>query len=255
MADLDPVKYIQDKLCPNAISTTLLPVLIFQYEDNGAMRPSSVPQKIYSYLSGSGTMVTLPNVKSTIITVEHLFSVHHKANQTCRKFMVQVLREKTNMITRDLVCASPFFAGKPGLIDLAVCDVSLTGGRQDIFPFSQCHSGDDHVDRTKTDFNMCNGNPEDLIIRSLVSGQEATLMCMVEIPNTNGLRFYVVDCKSIPGESGTGFVDRHGKLFILMGAIVEGVDAFNQHFKRFGKIKKDRQHYSIVIGSLSVNGK
>ena len=47
--------------------------------------------------------------------------------------MVQVLREKTNMLTRDLVGASPFFAGKPGLIDLAICDVSTNGGRQDIF--------------------------------------------------------------------------------------------------------------------------
>lgn len=131
MPELDPVKYIQNKLCPNSISTNLLPVLIFQYEDTGMMGSALVPQKIYSYLSGSGTMVSSPNGsgKSAIITVEHLFSVHHPANQKCRKFMVQVLREKTDLITRDLVCASPFFAGRPGLIDLAICDVSTNGGR------------------------------------------------------------------------------------------------------------------------------
>lgn len=205
----DPVKYIEAKLLPNPLSETLIPVLIFQYDGGQLSAGANGLQKVFSYLSGSGTMVRLSNGRYCIMTTEHLFSVHHPHNRTCHNFIVRVLREKEDVITRDLISASPFFAGRPGLVDLAVCEVSETGRTQKIVPFSQYHCGDSGIEGGKETFNICEGNPEDLTIRSLVSGESAKLLCMKEVPNTNGLRYYVVDCDSIPGESGTGFVDNH----------------------------------------------
>ena len=250
--EVNTLEYIKAKLSPEPISDVFQPVVIFQYNDNEVAKRGGV-EKVHCYLAGSGTLVRLSDGSYRVVTAEHLFSVHREANLACPKYMVMVLREKNAAISRDIVEAKPFFQDKPGVVDVAVCAIE-SGMSTKITPFSPFHSGDVQT-RSTIQHRLLEGKPEDLVVRSLVSGQEATLFCTIEIPGACNINYCLIDYHSVPGESGTGFVDRKGRLYVLKGTIVYGAVALNEQLKKLGAITSDRKAYSLVAGAFALKTK
>jgi len=62
----------------------------------------------------------------------------------------------------------------------------------------------------------------------------------------------MVDCQSRPGESGTGFVDRCGDLYVLKGPMIDGVEGANKLFKSRGLINEERESFTFVIGPVTL---
>jgi hypothetical protein len=248
------VEYILAKVTPTPVCQDKVPVLIFRYsDDNIVSRQANGMEKIQCALAGSGTMVKMQNGEYQIITAEHVFSVHGPAGYQAQKYMVQVLREGGNVVTRNLADARPSL-GKPGLADVAECKVSL-GNKDKIAPFSPFFGHDDGVE-TYTEYTLCIGKPEDKVVRSLVSGETATLLCMDEIPGTGGMQLFLVDYDSIPGESGTGFVDRYGNLFVLKSSLdkgANGVEITNKKLREIGVISEDKKGFSYLTGFFKIN--
>jgi hypothetical protein len=245
------MEYILCKLSPNPVAEGFYPVVIMQYD--GTNTGIDRVEKIIVAVAGSGTMVKLSDREYCVVTSEHIFSTHKGLNFTCPSYVVKVLREKGDIITRTLVDAKPFFTGKTGLVDVAVCMVSShSTGR--VPPFSPYQGGGGEPEQHKNP-RLCEGKAEDLVIRSLVSGEEARLLLTEEIPNT-GMRLYIVDYESIPGESGTGFVDRQGNLFVLKGGLdSDSVGNINKELRAKGRIDRDKRGYSTVVGSFSIKPK
>ena len=248
--DEDPaLVFINSKVTTKPVYEGLTPVVIFQYNDEHVVATGDA-ERIDSFLAGSGTMVKLSNGKNYVITSEHIFTTQKKGNYESPKYAVKELQTKSNFATGSLVSAKPLFAGKTGMIDIAVCEVG-SDRSVSIKPFSSFQSADGKGENYP-EHHLVNGDPKDKVLRSLVSGKEVHLLCMENIPGVKDFHYYVIDYKSMPGESGEGFVDRFGHLYVLKGTIQE-VDSVNRELRKMGVIDKDSDGYAIVIGSITIN--
>jgi len=159
------------------------------------------------------------------------------------------LRGNSANTCQSIVSARPFFKDRPGLIDVAVCMLG-SDRRLKIQPFSPIygHNGPSRTDQ----FYAVKGKPNDLIVQSVVSGEEARLILGHKIPHTNA-RCFLIDYKSFPGESGTGFVDRRGNLYVLKGSSNDA-GYVNALLKGDGVIREARDGYSLIVGPFDLNG-
>ena len=247
--DQDPaLAFIESKVSARPVYEGLTPVLIFQYNDTRVVTIGNA-ERIDSFLAGSGTLVKLSSGKSYVITAEHIFTTYKKGNYEDPKYAVKELQSKSKFAMGSLVSANPFFIGKTGFVDIAVCEVG-SDRNISIKPFSS-YQGADGTSENHPEHNLCVGDPKDKVLWSLVSGQEVRLLCMEKIPNVRDFYYYIINYKSVAGESGEGFVDRFGRLYILKGTINE-VGSVNKELRKMGVIDKDNDGYSIVIGSITI---
>jgi hypothetical protein len=250
----DPVlQLIDSKLVPEPVFVDIQPVAIFQYGDEDVARVGNM-EKVDSHLAGLGTMVRLPDGAYCVITAEHLFTKHKEVNYSCQRYAVKVLREEGALITRNIVSAQPFFKDRAGLIDVAVCMVGQNRSVK-IQPFSP-FSGGGGKSESYSEHKLCVGDPEDKVVLSLVTGEKATLLCMDEIPGASNAYYFLISYRSIPGESGTGFVDRRGNLYVLKGSIIDkDVASVSANLKEMGVTTGDTKGYSLVAGPFSIKTK
>ena len=84
-----------------------------------------------------------------------------------------------------------------------------------------------------------------IMLTSLISGEKVRLVGLAESTIDRGVSYGVIEYGSIRGESGTGFVDAEGNLFVLKGGAKPDVDPTNGKINVKGGI-------SFVYGPISV---
>jgi hypothetical protein len=62
--------------------------------------------------------------------------------------------------------------------------------------------------------------PSSRTLTSLVSGEKVLPVGIARSPQDGGVTYYVVEYGSVPGESGTGFVDDEDRLYVLKGELM-----------------------------------
>lgn len=237
-------EYLMRNLSPNPVAKGMEPVVLLQYSEKFVGNST-----IYMQIAGVGTMLSLSGNRYCVVTVEHVFSSGFSGNYERPMYAVKVLRERTEVVSRELVNAKPFFPGKTGLVDLVVCDIAEKGGR--IAPFSP-HARGVGLDKRGTKFYAFGGDPKKRVVRSLISGKEFELLCKEEVPGT-GMNYFFIDYRPIAGESGVGFVDASNNIFVLKGILTTGTQQINEFLKERGTIKNDVKVFSALIGAFRVN--
>jgi len=249
-AETDPaLKYILNKLSSKVVVEGFIPIAIMRYSDDKSVAQVG-DKEVAASFAGSGTMVCLSEGNYCLVTCEHIYITPKDSNIESFMYGVRDLRDKGGVIDKGVVAVKPFLvSGGTSVMDIAFCRVEL-GAVRAIRPFSHRPSESYEVNIQAV---VCKGKPEDLTVRSVVSGEKAKLLLEEKISGTDNQYLYVTDYKSIPGESGTGFVDNKGRLFVLSSSIEGG--SLDKLLRDIGVIDKDKESYShsYLIGPFLVN--
>jgi hypothetical protein len=198
----DIESYIRAKVTQQTVMRGAYPALIYY---------KTVDTGIEGFLC-SGTVFTDPARGLQIITAEHVFRKDMKANHTLE---VKLLRGELNTAhcyINGIVRNSKDFNG----YDMVVCDISDTPTVPNQF------SDYTHEETGKSFYaNVVILGKKLPTVRSIVSGETFPTIGYYrlgdESAGTNGAVFIIADCHMESGESGTGFVDPNGGLWILHG--------------------------------------
>ena len=245
-------EYLQSKLSPVPVSNVFHPVAILRYGNQDVCKVNGV-DTIYPRLAGVGTMFKAIDGKHYVITAEHLFTVHKPINDIRKKCAVKLFRDNSSSVGA-IVKASPFFPQKPGLVDTAICVVGQDPNVE-IEPFSQFYGADRPQQVTITSLQYA-GKPEDESLQSLVTGEMTPSFYKGEIVGAEGAFLYCIGFAGLDGESGTGFIDKRGNLYVYVASLSsKDVSDMNADFKERGIISRDRRSYGIAVGPFKLETK
>ena len=195
-------------------------------------------------VAGNGTYFVGSNGPQ-VVTAAHVFS--RENNGTTNHFLIRKLRPLEGHIV-DLAITSFMddrlnFPGYTNLgVDLVLCKVSINAKAISCFYDNEARKAEREM---TTDMIPLREAKQ---IRSLVSGRTFPVVGM-DKKKYNGLSYLTVMMDARPGESGTGFVDDEGFLYVLKGhsdtLIMSPGAADRMGYPRDAT-------YSVVLGPLGI---
>ena len=194
----DPLQIIKGKTSMVRVPSRFSPVLIFNIIGRG---PGN--------FTGSGSLFIGSHGKQ-IATTEHLFP----RSGGVGAYGYQLLGATDNYmfgIEKVLYTGKEITGDATDLVILSVGTPKLIQG------FS-VHDIEAHTGNVKV--TALKGAPE---LTSLVSGEKVRILGKAE-DVVNKIEYFIVDYKSISGESGTGLVDRDDNLYVLKSSVASDLD-------------------------------
>lgn len=150
---------------------------------------------------GVGTLYLNSTQREIIVTAGHLFQ------QDGQEYLWSFRRLYPLANWREPIASAAFVPGAEKL-DIAFC---VSGPLTPIRGFCPFRIGDLEMSNF-----TCHVLPKSFELRSLVSGKATT--CGGKVVQ-GPVSYAVVPWNSLPGESGTGFVNKDGNLFVLKGSV------------------------------------
>jgi hypothetical protein len=223
--------YIIAKSTNSEISATFKPVLLYSQRGDGKV-----------YMAGSGSVIKAGS-ESYIITSEHIFAREFGL----QKVYVRYLRPfeygiKESQGLSEIVATGSQMSDSPYL---ACRDIVMfkAGPAKPIQSFSK-HAGG--MNEPTLDLQPITDGME---IVSLVSGEKCKVFA--ESSNNHGSRIFIIGYKNYPGESGTGFLDKDGMLYVLKGSL-EGAEVMSGEGMKSLEGAVKTTPMSLVIGPLAL---
>ncbi|MEI6296668.1 MAG: hypothetical protein WCO84_03420 [bacterium] len=190
----DIVREKSSRKLGQVVSNKFVPVMIYRLDGRGGGK-----------FIGCGSYF-LKHGRGQVITSEHLFV----NNKTPSAYAFRVARPWENDIRHffsGLNKFSEFVRGKECFPDVVVLDCGK------IATISYHSDRMDSIVASSTTLSSCKQR-----LRSLVSGEVVDVIAAVEM-NDDDPSSFVIDCSSVKGESGTGFVDSENNIYIVKGTI------------------------------------
>lgn len=216
--------YIHSKLTEEEVTDNYIPVAIYRWLGGDQ-----------SVLCGIGSLTRGQKGPSYIVTAEHLISFEDQ-----QVFGYRILRPLEKSIDHGISCV--IRRGQ---------DLALEEGQRPDFVLLgigksvriQC------TKRVKID-GVSNGEvsifEEPFELRSIVSGEVVRALGTSTVAEDNHAEYTIIDYESVHGESGTGFVDESGQLFVLKGKVLIA----EEHMKIFRDHCGDVKGFALVFGPL-----
>lgn len=206
------------------VSVRFTPVLIYQSVPGAGARGE---------LAGSGTLYE-GKKGSQIVTAEHLF----RKELGAKIFAFRKLRPLEEIVSHGIQEVLDFGTalGGPGQTPDVV--ILRVGRAASVNGFSS-----QTLMPTTLRMSVTRFNSPHRFIRSLVSGERVPIIGVARILEGGDVPYYIGDHRSIPGESGTGFIDQEEGLYVLKGQIVPSEEEW-----RFLRAR----HTALFFGPLKI---
>lgn len=182
---------------------------------------------------GCGTFYTSTEGE-LVITCEHLFPVSEGVQDVAFRKLRPFESDITHGIEKVLWKGDAIAPGtKPDVVVLKVGDIQPIQfySHQPIEVWSETQA-----------FRLLS---DPIVLTSLISGEKVRLVGFAQSTMDQGVLYGVIEYHSLSGESGTGFVDDNGSLFILKGTLTPDSDPTGGQIDVKGGL-------SFVYGPISV---
>jgi hypothetical protein len=227
----NPEKYIISRVSAEKVSPRFTPVLIYVFMSGEKQ----------GYVAGSGSLFEDMNGLQ-IITAAHIF--HGRwgnafyAIRRLRPLESDQLSYGVESLNEGAMNITDF---RTKFNDVVICKVSLN-----LKPIPGFYSQERETEEKRISFTMheLSGCPT---LRSLVTGEKVMVVGNSQVLRS-GLAYYLIMYSSISGESGTGFLDDSGKLYVLKGRTDR--NDLDRETEEMLKLPQDT-HLSMVIGAFS----
>jgi len=236
-SSLDSVKYVENKVCKKDVAPGFTPVMIFRLESlhNGNVNPVA---------AACGTAFVGRNGEWKVTSAGHVFS---KQNKGSYFYLFRLLRPYEKDPTRGASSAVQIYDDN---YDVVECTV----GKPEKIAGISAYGGDFSGNREwKGDYRPIEGagiiNFKSFELTSIVSGEHAKIF-LVSTKNYGNTFQWVIGYTGIIGESGTGFTDEHGWLYVLIGGMP--LEALPKEWRGKLKIPPEQKALSVVSGPLDV---
>ena len=193
----DAEHIIINKLAKTEIKSKFTPVEIYHLSKNEA------------FFAGSGSLF-VGSEGEQIITCEHLFR-KELGNPEFAFRKIRPLEQKITHGIHAILHKGVELSVRPS--DSPDVVIVKTGDTKPI----ECYS--DHTLFVKQDQAHIVKADKLVKIKSLVSGESVRIVGILKSVHDSGTEYVILDYISIPGESGTGFVDENDHLYVLKGIL------------------------------------
>ncbi len=200
IAEVDMEEYVSSMVTTNEVSPGYEPVIIYYQNDGDVNRYCCV-----------GTVFINKDKELNIITAEHIFRNTIKNKSI---FSIKLLRGATDPVKRylmEIVKTGSDFNGEER--DAVI--LKMGSQPTQFTPYSRFNDGEESQNFWG---EVTIQNQRVRKVKSLISGKSFEAVGYSKVDKINGAVFILIDKKSLIGESGTGFFDDHGGLWILHGA-------------------------------------
>lgn len=214
--------YIVAKTTQRQVSSKLTPVMLYLI---------SKDRKVAQHL-GCGTLYTGAQGEQ-VVTCEHLFPIARGTNDVAFRKLRPLEKDITHGIEKILQKGEDLSTtGKPDVVVLGVGDV------QPIQFYS-------HQPQVWDETQKLTIYDDPITLTSLISGEKVRLVGFADSVLDQGVAYGVIEYRSIPGESGTGFIDDDGNLYVLKANVQTETDPTNGRINVMGGL-------SFVYGAIRV---
>jgi hypothetical protein len=200
---VDVEDYIVGQLVSREVSKKYEPVMLYRTKDFKK-----------NYHAGVGTIVSSPAGRKYLLTVEHLFQRNHGTQY----FLTRSLKPYQDYISGDRGVIEVSQKGKEVAVSpyISATDVAMLeiGAPKPIECFSEFSEGISYRDNEKFGMQPIQSK---FLLRSLISDKSYQVLLWSD--NEKGSKLYVIPYASLPGESGTGFIDENENLYVLKGSL------------------------------------